>query len=64
MGIEDFKVISELGRHSKDQDFKSKVTTFFWNIICDSDQYKDDLVQNCINKFCEMVKVWEMKLKH
>lgn len=64
MGMEDFQVISELGKFSKDLEFKNKVTSFFWNIICDSDLYKEDLVANCLSKFCEMVKNWDMSLKH
>lgn len=56
--------MSELGKFSRDPQFKSNVTEFFWDIICNSDIYKEELVNNCITKFCEMVKTWEMKFKH
>jgi len=56
--------LSELGKYSKDLTFKTRVTEFFWDIICDSDNYKEELVNNCINKFCEMVKFWDMRSKH
>jgi hypothetical protein len=26
--------------------------------------YKEELVNNCISKFCEMVKHWDLKIKH
>ena len=40
------------------------MSEFFWSIICSSDSYKEDLVTNCINKFSEMVKYWDMPVKH
>lgn len=64
MSLEEFHSISELGKYSKDFDFKKKVSEFFWTIICNSDSYKEDLVNNCISKFCEMVKYWDMQTKH
>ena len=64
MAIEEFQCLSELGKNSKDPKFKSNVTDFFWDIICNSDNYKEELVNNCITKFCEMVKYWDMKSKH
>ena len=41
-------------RHSKNQ-----VGDFFWKVICQSEQYKDELVSNCITKFCEMILQWD-----
>lgn len=64
MGQEEFQCLSELGKHTTDPNFKSKVVKFFWDIVCESDQYKEDLVNNCISKFAEMVKYWDVKLKH
>jgi hypothetical protein len=40
------------------------VSQYFWRIICNSELYKDDLVNNCITKFCEMVKLWDMDKKY
>ena len=57
-------MICELGKFTKDAAFKERTTEYFWRIICDGDNFKDELVNNCITKFCEMVKSWEMKVKH
>ena len=40
-----------------------KVGAFFWNVICNSDECKEDLVNSCITKFCEMIKYWELARK-
>ena len=56
--------LSELGKYSKDASFKRSVTDFFWEIICNADNYKEELVNNCITKFCEMVKYWDISIKH
>jgi len=64
VGLEELQVICELGKFTKDAVFKQRTTDYFWKIICDGDQYKEDLVNNCITKFCDMVKSWEMKAKH
>ena len=57
-------MICELGKFTKDAAFKERTTNYFWKIICDGDRFKEDLVNNCITKFCDMVKSWEMKSKH
>ena len=57
-------MICELGKFTKDATFKEKTTDYFWRIICDGDSYKEELVNNCITKFCDMVKSWDMKVKH
>lgn len=64
MAIEEFQCLSELGKYSKDVSFKRSVTDFFWEIICNADNYKEELVNNCITKFCEMVKYWDISIKH
>ena len=56
--------MSELGKYAKENEFKEQVTQYFWTIICNSETYKEDLVNNCITKFCEMVKYWDLKAKH
>ena len=58
-------MICELGKYSKDPTFKKVTTDFFWKLICEGgDTQKEDLLNNCIAKFCDMVKNWEMKTKH
>jgi hypothetical protein len=37
MATDEFHTISELGKFSRDFDFKKKVSEFFWSIICQSD---------------------------
>ena len=64
LAIEEFQTLSELGKYAKDEAFKINVSDFFWNLICNSDNVKEDLVNSCINKFCEMVKNWEISKKH
>lgn len=61
--MEEFQCLSELGKYAKDDNFKVKVGDFFWQVICNADSYKEDLVTNCITKFCEMVKNWELSKK-
>lgn len=65
MVVEEFQCLSELGKYSKEADFKTCITDFFWGIVTNADAYKEDLVKNCIAKFAEMVKYWDMaKSKH
>lgn len=66
MSAEEFQCISELGKHTIDTDFKTKVVKFFWDIICNADQFNykvEEVVNNCISKFAEMVKYWDVKVK-
>jgi hypothetical protein len=56
--------LSELGKFAKETEFKEKVGQFFWSIICNSDSFKEEIVTNCITKFCEMVKLWDIQKKH
>lgn len=65
MALEELQTLSELGKFSKDLDFKKRVSQFFWDIICNSDSgFKEELVANCITKFADMVKYWDMATKH
>lgn len=64
IAMEEFQCLSELGKYGKSDDFKEEVSQYFWRIICNSDLYKDDLVNSCITKFCEMVKHWDIEKKY
>lgn len=33
-------------------------------VICESENYKDELVTDCITKFCEMVRHWDLLKTH
>jgi hypothetical protein len=44
LSIEEFTCLSELGKYSKEDSFKVNVGNFFWQIICNSEKYKEDLV--------------------
>lgn len=64
ISTEEFQCLSELGKYSKEPSFKRAITDFFWEIVCNSDAFKEDLVNSCITKFCEMVKYWDVSIKH
>ena len=59
--MQDFDVLSELGKYCKNADFQAEVAEFFWRIVSDSDQYNEELLQNCITKFSEMVRYWTLE---
>ena len=44
-------------------EFRVKIGEFFWRIILNAENYKEDLVENCINKYAEMVKKWSLDQK-
>jgi hypothetical protein len=56
--------LGELGKYAKSETFKEHVSDFFLKVICESDNYKEELVTNCITKFCEMVRNWDLLKKH
>mmetsp|Transcript_44056 Transcript_44056/g.42658 ORF Transcript_44056/g.42658 Transcript_44056/m.42658 type:complete len:268 (+) Transcript_44056:1508-2311(+) len=62
--LEELGCLGELGKYSIDQDFKDRVTTYFWKVVSNSDLYKDDLVQNAIAKFAEIGKKMDLQKKH
>jgi hypothetical protein len=62
--LEEFQCLGELGKYAKNEGFKEQVSNFFLKVICESDNYKEDLVANCITKFCEMVSSWDLVKKH
>ena len=65
LGLEEFNTLSELGKYSKvgSSDFQQKVSGFFWKLITEADQYKANLIENCITKFADMVKIWPLEKK-
>ena len=57
MALEELQTLSELGKFSKDLDFKKRVSQFFWDIICNSESgFKEELVANCITKFAVLLQ--------
>lgn len=60
LGMEEFDALASLGRYSKSYEFSNKTSEFFWKIITDSDEHKQDLIENCINKFSDMIKYKSM----
>jgi len=63
LGMEEFEAIAQLGRFSKSFEFSRKTSEFFWRIITNSDEHKADLIENCINKFSDMIKYQQMEKK-
>ena len=63
LGIEEFDALQNMGKFSRSSEFTIKTSEFFWSIITDSDQHKADLIDNCINKFSEMIKYQSMERK-
>lgn len=63
LGMEEFDALSGLGKFSSSPEFTAKTSNFFWSIITDSDEHKADLIENCINKFAEMIKFQSMEKK-
>ena len=61
--LTEFDTLCELGKFCKSEDFQKKVSDFFWSIVVNSEQYKEELVENCSKKFAEMVKYWSLELK-
>ena len=61
--MEEFNALSDLGKYGKDVNFQTKVSDFFWRIITDSGKYKDELLENCISKFAEMIRYWSIEKK-
>jgi len=41
----------------------NKVSNFFWKIITEATYHTDELIENCIKKFTEMVQFWTVESK-
>lgn len=63
LGMEEFEAIASLGSASKSLDFSAKSSNFFWSIITDSNDHKQDLIENVVNKFSDMIKYSSMEKK-
>lgn len=63
LSMEEFNALSELGKYCKNQEFMSKVSSFFWKIITEASFHTDELVENCIKKFTDMVQFWTVESK-
>jgi hypothetical protein len=65
LGMEEFTCLSELGRYSKDQaaGFQGKVAEFFWDLILSRDTANLELIDNCIQKYRDMVRYWDLEKK-
>jgi len=61
--LTEFDCLCELGKFCKSQEFQKQISDFFWGIVVDSEQYKEELVDNCTKKFSEMVKYWALEFK-
>ena len=63
LGMEEFDALQNMGKFSRSTEFQTKTSEFFWGIITASDEHKAELIQNCINKFCEMIKYQSIEKK-
>jgi len=63
LSIADFNCLCDMGKQAKTPEFLAKIVNFFWHIVMNSHQYKEDLVENCVSKFAEMVKSWTLDKK-
>ena len=63
LGMEEFDALQNMGRFSRSTEFQAKTGLFFWQIITNSDDHKAELIQNCISKFCEMIKFSSVESK-
>jgi len=61
--LAEFDCLCDLGKHCKISDFQIKIRNFFWRVIINSENYKEDLVENCITKFTEIIKEWSFDEK-
>lgn len=65
LDLEDFKVLSELGKYSKDgaSDFQDKVAQFFWDLIISGECQNLGLLASCTQKYRDMVRTWALEKK-
>ena len=63
LSIADFNCLCDMGKSAKSLEFLQKIVEFFWHIVVNSENYKEELVENCLSKFAEMVKYWSLDKK-
>ena len=61
--MQDFELLSEIGRFTQDTEFKQRLAEFFWRIIAESNDVNEELLENCITKFAEMIRYWTLEQK-
>lgn len=54
LSLTEFDCLCDLGQHSNE--FQPKIKDFFYQIILNANSYKDELVDNCIAKYAQMVR--------
>lgn len=60
--VAEFDCLVDLGKYCNDNDFQSKIGDFFWRVVVKGGS-KKKLVENCIKKFSEMVKSYDVDKK-
>jgi hypothetical protein len=63
LSMEEFNALGELGKYCKNAEFMQKVSNFFWKIITEAAYHTDELIENCIKKFTDMVQFWTIDSK-
>ena len=63
LSMEEFNALGELGKYCKNAEFMQKVSNFFWKIITEAAYHTDELIENCIKKFTDMVQYWTIDSK-
>lgn len=61
--VEDFQCLCDMGKFTIVTEFKTKLVQFFLDIIMNAENYKEDVAENAIAKFNEMIKSWDVELK-
>ena len=63
LSMEEFNALGELGKYCRNPEFMQKVSNFFWKIITEAAYHTDELIENCIKKFTDMVQFWTIESK-
>jgi hypothetical protein len=63
LSMEEFNALGELGKYCRNPEFMQKVSNFFWKIITEAAYHTDELIENCIKKFTDMVQFWTIDSK-
>lgn len=61
--MDEFDVLSSLGRFCRNNDFQNQISEFFLRIINNSDDYNSEVIEICINKFADMIKFHTLEKK-